>query len=241
MDKLISKFDYVMSLGYNCYGKMYLKLKNLEQETQFFDYIATSAWAIDEILENNFDGMFDSSNYKIVHLMKQGPDQYIVLNTTYFIRCKHEFKITLNQKCRTGTLSDKKINENELKCFIDTMMRRKERFMNMFSDNKSILFIRYEEDPTDRLPFPEYEEKLSTPYMENLIKVSERFKTMNPEKRIVILDISHRHDKTEYLKEYGIIKVKMSQRVDFWLNAAKMIDDALKKEKVFLDELSKII
>ena len=238
MDKLIDKFDSVISLGYNCYGKMYLNLKSINQETQFFDYIGTSAWSIIELLEKNFDGFFDKENYKLVNLMKHGDDQYIVINSLYFIRCKHEFKKSLNQKFTPDNVFEKKIDENELYTFLETMKRRKERFMNLFSeDNKSILFIRYEEDPTGRLDFPEYEDKLNIPYMENLIKLLEILKKINPTKRIVILDVSHRHDKTEYLKSCGIIKVKMGQRVDHWTKAVRDIDETLKSQSKFLESI----
>jgi len=201
----------------------------MNQETQFFDYIATSVWSIIELLENDFEGMFDKENYKIVNLMKDGDDQFIVINTRYFIRCKHEFKKTLNQKFMVENYKEKKIDDKELDDFIETMKRRKERFLNLFSSNKSILFLRYEEDPTGRLDFPEYEEKMRIPFIDNLKKLSDVFKKMNPSKKVFILDVSHRNEKSEYMEEHRIIKIKMEKRVDHWIKASRMMTETLEK------------
>ena len=87
MNKFMDKFDEVSSLGYNCYTKLYFNSRKMDKETQFFDYIGTSVWSIIELLENDFDGIFDKSNYKIMNIMKTGDDQFLVVNEKYFIRC----------------------------------------------------------------------------------------------------------------------------------------------------------
>ena len=51
------------------------------------------------------------------------------------------------------------IDYNELNDFIEKMKRRKVRFMNLLTNNDSLLLIRYEEDPTGRHDFKEYDEK----------------------------------------------------------------------------------
>ena len=70
MDKLFEKFNVVMSLGYNCYTKLYLNSKKIEQETHFFDYIGTSVWTIIDLLNNDFEGVFDNENYEIMNVIK---------------------------------------------------------------------------------------------------------------------------------------------------------------------------
>jgi hypothetical protein len=135
MDKFIKKFDNISSLGHNCYPKLYFTSKKIDQETHFFDYIGTSVWSIIELLENDFEGMFDKDNYKIMNIMKDGDNKYLVVNQKYFIRCKHEFK---------KTLLNQNLDNEELNIFIDKMKRRKEKLMNMLSNNKSLIFIRYE-------------------------------------------------------------------------------------------------
>jgi hypothetical protein len=55
-------------LGYNCYTKLYFNSKKIEKETQFFYYIGTSVWSIIDLLNNDFDGMFDKSNYYCINI-----------------------------------------------------------------------------------------------------------------------------------------------------------------------------
>ena len=234
MDKLFEKFNVVMSLGYNCYTKLYLNSKKIEQETHFFDYIGTSVWTIIDLLNNDFEGVFDNENYEIMNVMKEGDDQYLVVNKKYFIRCKHEFKKSLVTKKFQEEMT---IDYNELNDFIEKMKRRKVRFMNLLTNNDSLLLIRYEEDPTGRHDFNEYDEKYTISYMENLKILSDMFKKINPEKKIIILDISHRHDKTEYLEEYGIIKIRMRKRIDHWKKAVIEFEKTFLNEKLFLEEI----
>lgn len=237
MNKLIEKFDDVRSLGYNCYTKLYFNSLKIAQETHFFDYIGTSVWAIIDLLNNDFEGMFDESNYKIMNIMKKGDDQFLVVNQKYFIRCKHEFKKTLDKNFDLEILNEYEIDKEELDDFIEKMKRRKERFMNMFSNNNNLLFIRYEEDPTGRYEFKQYDEKFTISYIDNLKILSDMFKKLNPEKKITILDISHRHDKTEYLKEYRIIKIRMRKRVDHWKKAVVEFENTFSNEKNFIENL----
>ena len=236
MNKFMDKFDDVSSLGYNCYTKLYFNSLKMDKETQFFDYIGTSVWSIIELLENDFDGIFDKSNYKIMNIMKTGDDQFLVVNEKYFIRCKHEFKKTLDRKFDPEILHEYEIDKEELEDFIEKMKRRKERFMNMFASNNSLLFIRYEEDPTGRYDLKQYDEKFNISYMDNLKILSDMFKKINPEKKITILDISHRHDKTEYIKEYEIIKIRMRKRIDHWKKAVVEFENTFSNEKKFIEE-----
>ena len=229
MDKFIKKFDNISSLGHNCYPKLYFTSKKIDQETHFFDYIGTSVWSIIELLENDFEGMFDKDNYKIMNIMKDGDNKYLVVNQKYFIRCKHEFKKTLlNENCE--------IDKEELNIFIDKMKRRKEKLMNMLSNNKSLIFIRYEEDHTNRRILKDYERKLKTPYIDNLKILSDMFRKINPMKKIIIVNVSHLNDKTEYIEEYGIIKIKMKKRIECWSQASIEIENAFLYERKFIEE-----
>jgi hypothetical protein len=168
--------------------------------------------------------------------MKTGDDQFLVVNEKYFIRCKHEFKKTLDRKFDPEILHEYEIDKEELEDFIEKMKRRKERFMNMFASNNSLLFIRYEEDPTGRYDLKQYDEKFNISYMDNLKILSDMFKKINPEKKITILDISHRHDKTEYIKEYEIIKIRMRKRIDHWKKAVVEFENTFSNEKKFIEE-----
>jgi hypothetical protein len=116
--------------------------------------------AIQTLCQNNFEGVFDPNEYKITQVMFEGPDKYLVVNQKYFIRCKHEFPKSLENEL--------KLNKYELKDFLEKLERRKERFLNMLRNDKSLLFIRYEEDPYGRIPFHNYDNKYKVPIVENL-------------------------------------------------------------------------
>ncbi len=232
MNELISKFDNVISLGYNCYTKLYLNKIGMEQETHFFDYIGTSTWSIIDMFKNNFEGVFDPNEYKITQVMFKGPDKYLVVNQKYFIRCKHEFPKSLENE------NELRINKLELKDFLEKLERRKERFLNMLRNDKSLLFIRYEEDPYGRIPFHNYDEKYKVPIVENLKQIINIFQSFNSKKKIYIMDLSYKHHKSEFLKDSNIIKIKMDERIPRWEYAHNYIIDALKKEEELLSKIN---
>ena len=237
MNKFFKQFNSIQSLGYNCYSKMYLESIKIKQETNFFDYIGTSLWGIIDLLDDNFEGMFDKNNYKIMNIMIDEPDKYLVVNTKYFFRCKHEFKKTLSQNFDNPEILEKNIiDETELDDYFEKMKRRRDRFINMFSNDSNLLFLRYEEDPFGLISV--HSDKIKNQYMDNLIILSGIFKKMNPKKKIIILNISYRNDKTEYIKDDNIIKIKMKKRIDNWINASKLIDDVIKDERTFLDQIT---
>lgn len=221
MNQIFKKFDNIISLGYNCYVKMYLKSERINCETHFFDYTGSSVWSIIDLLNNNFSGISDPETYKIIKFMDKGPNEYVVLHPTYFIRFKHQFK---------KSLSENVIDHQELSEFIETMKRRKDRFLNKFTNDESILFIRYEEDLTDRCYFSE-----NTDTKSSIITLANILKNINTNKKIYIISLSFEYDKTEYLREYGVIKIKMKRRIDDWLKATQMIREALYNERNNID------
>jgi len=230
MNNLIFKFDNVISLGYNCYTKLYLNKIGIEQETHFFDYIGTSTWSIIDMFNNNFEGVFDPNEYKITEVMFKGADKYLVVNQKYFIRCKHEFPKSLDK--------DLRLNKHELKEFLEKLERRKERFLNMLRNDKSLLFIRYEEDGYGRKPLIHYNDKYEVPVVENLKQIIKIFQSFNLNKKIYIMDLSYKHDKSEFLKDNNIIKIKMNERIPRWEYAQNYIIDALKKEEELLSKIN---
>ena len=54
MQDFVKNFDDIISLGNNCYPKMYLeRYLNIKKEYDFFDYIGTPMWSIVKLLKNN--------------------------------------------------------------------------------------------------------------------------------------------------------------------------------------------
>lgn len=237
MKRLINKFDQVCSLGYNCYPKLYLNDKKICKETNFFDYIGTSVWSIVELINNDFDGMFDKSNYKIMNIDRSKDTEFLVVNEKYFIRCKHEFKKTLDKKFDPEKIDEYEIDEEELDNFIEKMKRRKERFMNLLVSNESVIFLRYEEDTAKRQHLIKYKDKFKSSCIEDLKALSELFRKINPNKNIMIVDISHLHDKTENIKEYGIVKIKMTSRINYWYDSVTEFNNTFSNEKKLIQSL----
>ena len=56
----------IISLGFNCFIKIFLNKMKIEQETQFFDWIGSSTWSIRLLLENHFDDLLQKENLPIV-------------------------------------------------------------------------------------------------------------------------------------------------------------------------------
>src|ERR1700679_3033896 len=83
----------IISLGYNCYPSMYNIKTNNTKKDSFFDDIATPMWAIQQLLQNNFDGFFDSSNYNKIKLYDKSNVEFLT-NTKYYIRFTNAYQLT---------------------------------------------------------------------------------------------------------------------------------------------------
>ena len=84
--KLFSNTNNVISLGYNCFFKKFLKIKlKINKETNFFDNIGTSMWSINELLLNDFQDFFIPEYYKQLEI-KNNSNPNFLSNTKYYIR-----------------------------------------------------------------------------------------------------------------------------------------------------------
>ena len=147
---LKSKYTNILSLGSNCYPKLFIQrvVKPLEGETQLFDYIGTSVWSINALLRADFKDLTTVSMTPILDKVRP-----IVTNTEYYVRFMHELR---------------NASDAEKPAFKEQIARRIQRFTSTMSDPaKNILFIRWQENPKGRIVYPnfptttEYEE-LST-------------------------------------------------------------------------------
>ncbi len=129
----MNNFDYVVSLGYNCYPCLYTMKKNGAIGNSFFDDIATPAWAIKELLSNNFSGFFAKENFEKMKMF-DGSNYTFLTNNRYYIRL------------------DQKYPENRLDDFISVSRTRKNNFLEKLQSTKKILFIRYEEPLVSDIP-----------------------------------------------------------------------------------------
>lgn len=127
-------FDKVVSLGYNCYPRMYVNFcEKKADKTCFFDDIATPAWAIQQLLENDFNGFFDQSKYVKKRIFNDSELEFL-MNERYYIRF------------------DNKYNINALDNLFNTFQSKKDKLLQLLNSTQKILFIRYEEPTTNNIP-----------------------------------------------------------------------------------------
>jgi hypothetical protein len=213
MNKFFKSFDKIISLGSNCYVKMFLESHLKKEETQFFDYIGSSMWSINELLKNDFKGLYDYKNFEKKHILNKG-DKYIFTNKIYNLRFKHDFKQNFD-----SDINDIKEDEKFYE-FINKYKRRQNRFIQLLNNNKIILFIRYEEDNKDRVKY--YEEKDELQYIYEFMKI---LKTINPDKKFFFILLSH--DKNFEDIENNLLIIKINEPIKIWTDAPIKIKNTL--------------
>lgn len=133
MENILKKY-HPISLGYNCYIKKYLNKYWKHCETQVFDWLGTSMWAVNKLFENDAVDAFTASQYCNTPITKA---RSIPTHKEYYIRALHD-------------------NPQQM---ADKYQRRWGRMKGMLSkEDAKVVFIRLEEDPTDRLPHPARQE-----------------------------------------------------------------------------------
>jgi hypothetical protein len=126
----MNNFDTIISLGYNCFPSLYIRKSIGATTPYFFNSIATPAWAINELLKNNFDGFFNKDNYEKKQLFTETQAKFLT-NVPYYIRLINEpidnFESFINKY---------NFNKNNLLNKLDELNK---------NPTKKLLFIRYEE------------------------------------------------------------------------------------------------
>lgn len=178
MNNFLKSFDKIISLGSNCYVKIFLDFNYKKKETQFFDYIGSSMWAINELIKNDFKGLYNYDNFEKKLILTEG-DKYIFTNNIYHLRFKHDFKQNFNSEIN-------EIKNDEI--FLDFQnkyKRRQTRFIELLNSKDTILFIRYEEDNKNRVKYHNKKDELDSVY--EFINI---LKNLNPEKKFFFILLS---------------------------------------------------
>ncbi len=134
---LLSKYDIILSFGPNCFVRRFLDLLGIQQETHFFDYIGSSLSSICELFENDFENLFEKSDYTNMKVLE---DLYIYSNQKYKLHFKHDFP----QKGDGGAIV---INHPYFAQFSQKYKRRITRLQSLLHSGKRILFIRGDINP----------------------------------------------------------------------------------------------
>lgn len=133
----MNNFDYIVSLGHSCIPSLYAFTKNKLIPNTFFDHMWTSAWAIEQLLRNDFDGFFDKNEYEYLRPV-DGSDMKFPTNKKYSIKFYPEDPI------------------KNFDSFSESALIKKNAFINdILNSNKRILFLRHEEpiiNPSQKLP-----------------------------------------------------------------------------------------
>lgn len=200
----MENFEEVISLGYNCYPRMYVNfIKSRNEKKNFFDNIATPAWAIQKLLENDFDGFFDKTKYNKIKIFNDSSIEYLV-NDPYYIRFNNYSKFE---------------NLNDL---INVFKRKKNAFLEILNSNKKILFIRYEEPMTSdiaalgttRIIYDQYKEYYNYNELYHMRELSKYLKQTYPTLDFHIMLIGNAMNtkiESQYDKENKIFVISNEQ------------------------------
>ena len=78
-----------LSLGNNCFIKKYLNTIQ-PGETNFFDYIGSSQWSINELFLNDFANLFNKEDYVNTKVLT---DYECVTHKHYYLRFLHDLHL----------------------------------------------------------------------------------------------------------------------------------------------------
>lgn len=215
MDILIAKYDKVLSLGYSCFPKLSLMAVGQSCETQLFDYTGTAMWSINNLINNDYEGLTDINNFKNMRIYTDN-DKPLAVNEKYYIRFPHDLQDadtnkhycdvkTYQQQLRSGstmfnkiqkTLFTKKITESlskvdkiksEIENVIQKYERRIDRFKEILSSNNKIVFLRYEEPMVKRFIHNQYLENYKKSEYYYVVEFSKIMKRLYPELDFIIV------------------------------------------------------
>jgi hypothetical protein len=125
--------DIVMSLGSDCYTRFFLNGLYGKKETQLFDYIGSSMWSINDMIEADFEGLTDVSHYRVRTIIKGAPSMPV--HERYNLRFLHDGRVITHNR-RRCTLN---------KMFTDKLVRRAQRFKETITSARNPLFVRVQE------------------------------------------------------------------------------------------------
>lgn len=209
----------IISLGSNCYVKIFLNdILKYKDETQFFDYIGSSMWSINELIKNNFDNLFNIDNFEKKQILYSG-DKYIFTNNQYYLRFKHDIK-------QNYYSSNNDLKKNDFIELEKKYNRRKERFIKLLNnDDDNILFIRYEEDNFNRVLYYT-DKKKEIEYIKEFIKLIK--------KKVLFIFLSHTTTDETNIDDNNILIIKI-EPIRIWTEAGDKINNILLQNKELIN------
>ena len=172
-----------ISLGYSCSSRKYINSYCHRGETHFFDWIGAPMWAINELIQNNFDINFDSGECS--YCVTLSNEKAIMTHRKYYLRMMHDFPREGAIKNIAPKLPDITRNISE------KYRRRSQRFMGLLKylespDAEMQIFLRLEEPHENRIIPDEHLEKYNKPELEYIIDFARLLKQRGCKKFKVI-------------------------------------------------------
>ena len=233
----------VISLGFNCFIKKFTNDIGINQETNFFDYIGTSMWAINKLFENDFTNLFNEEEYENLKILTD--NLCVTTNKQYYFRFLHDFKNNtninlINKKFMVDKTIEQKIIDDikiQFNKFKETYERRIIRLKDLLLKEKKILFIRLEETMNNRIIYDEYKSYFEKSELDYILDYSKMIKKNYPNLDFKIIYISKIHDNKYMIENNLIILNSKNVTIDNWNNCTNGLKDLFEKNKEFLDSI----
>jgi hypothetical protein len=209
-ENLFPSFDTVISLGYNCFPKLYINRYVKSSETQIFDYLGTPVWALNKLIENKWEGLTDSTKFT-PHSFFDHKKNQILAHDNYHICFPHDVK----QK-----------TDFDSPVFKDKIQRRIQRFEETVRNSSRLLFIRLTIDK-----YVKHDEAEDTPE-QALEKFVTLIKTTYECPSVTVIYINS--EKDGWNNDHTILFVKVDAPDDINIMMAdKVIHDLFKEKGVY--------
>ena len=221
------KYSYAVSRGSSCFSRRFIDVCKMSNEYLFFDWIGSSMWAINELMASRFHGLDNINDYQPV-IIRPSDQKKIITHAEFYLRFLHDFSPYMHAR---GLLpQDKKHAE----LIIEKYRRRAERFIDVLSSLKELLFIRIEEDVKDRIIYEKYAQKPKDELQE-LFRFTALVKDLNPKLEFQVLFFSTSFETRQYIDE-RIFVVGHQKKMD-WKSCATELSSIVQENRAFLAPL----
>ena len=177
MNLNLNKFDKIISLGATCTFSWLFPLKNFHR-CVFDTSLATSMWAICQLLDNDFENFLSDMAYEKLYEGGSG-NGFATYDKKYFIR-------TFGNNPK----------DSDYLSFCQLMKEKAKEFLNLLKTHSgTILFLRQEEGSFhkyygNRLPHASFAEYFVKPEIDYVKDFSDMVKNINPNLQFKILFLS---------------------------------------------------
>lgn len=216
---------FYISLGYNCFVKKYCDDQlQRKQETNFFDYVGSPMWAVEQLLCDNFK-CFEAATVADFEMFESVLNLWTLTHMQLYLRFRHDYRCTATEQ----TLSAKAVE-----AVIQKYNRRAKRFLHHLEHKKRICFLRLSENMHKRKTLV-HDEQVRCSEVTHLNNISRLFEERFPQMQchFVLLSLETADDNGEAVKPAHNVHV-----VDFsahcgatnWHNCVENIGKVISKE-----------